>query len=221
MRLVRHSGEQDSRKLDDAERVEPRLGDGLIGSAIGFVLIYAGSLFQNWMFRWPLMALGALFVVVMTGFVGVLLWQRMAPRLVPILSNARGHIRHDPQLGTLTRDIKAQCWIAEVLRGGRNVEFVIEGTDQPNPRRLATARTLLADFDTLERRVAEYIAREAKTSSEDPEIRAEMLALRISAVKLWLSDLPDKATIVLEGPDEDRYWSCVWERGELSDLDFD
>ena len=219
---MRPSREADSSEPpDDAERVEPGLRDGLIGSAIGFVLIYAGSLFQNWMFRWPLMALGVLFVVVMTGFVGVLLWQRMAPRLVPILNKSRGHIRHDPQLGALTRDVRAQCWVAAVPRGDRNVEFVIEGTNEPDRRLLAKARTLLADFDTLERRVAEYIAREAQEPSEDPELRAEMVALRISAVKLWLSDLPDKATIVLEGPDEDRYWSCVWERGELSDLDFD
>jgi hypothetical protein len=140
---------------------------------------------------------------------------------VPVLNNARGHIRHDPQLGALTRHAKAQLWVAVVPRGDRNVEFVIEGTNEPHPRLLASARTILADFDTLERRVAEYIAREAQEPSEDPEIRTEMVALRVSAVKLWVSDLPDKATIVLEGPDEDRYWSCVWERGELSDLDFD
>jgi hypothetical protein len=218
---VRHSGETDSQELpDDAERVEPGLRDALIGSAIGFLLIYVGSLIPYWVLRWAVIAIGVLFVVVMTAFVGVFLWKRMAPWLVPILSDARGHIRHDPQLGALTRNVKAQCWAAVVPRGDRNVEFVIEGTDEPNPRLLASARTLLADFDTLERRVGDYIAREAQQPSEDPEILAEIATLRISAVKLWSIDRPDRAIIEFDGPDE-IYWSCVWERGELSDLDYD
>jgi len=117
----------------DTERVEPRLSDGLIGSAIGFLLIYIGSLIPYWVVRWPVVAIGALFVVVMTGFVGVCLWQRAAPRVAPVVNRARGHIRHDPQLGALERDVKGQCWIAVVRRGDRNVEFAIEGKDEPNP----------------------------------------------------------------------------------------
>ncbi len=219
---MRHSGERDPQEPpDDAERVEPRLGDALIGSAIGLLLIYVGSLIPYWGLRWLVIAIGVLFVVVMTAFVGVLLWQRKAPWLVPILSEARGHVRHDPQLGALTRNVKAQCWEAVVPRGDRHVRYVIEGTDQPDPRLLASARTLLADFDTLERQVAEYIASEARRPSEDPEIVAEIVALRISAVKLWSIDQPDLAIIDFDGPDEERYWSCIWERGELSDLDFD
>jgi len=219
---VRDSGETDSQEPPaDAERVEPGLGDALIGTAIGLLLLYVGSLIPYWFFRWPVIAIGALFVVVMTAFVGVFLWTRAAPRAAPVLKRARGHIRHDPQLGALTRDVKAQCWTAVVPRGERNVEFLIEGTDEPNPQLLASARRLLVDFDTLERRIAEYIAVEAQRPSEDPEIVAEIVALRISAVKLWSIDEPDRAIISFEAPDEDRYWSCVWERGELSDLDYD
>ncbi len=113
-----------------------------------------------------------------------------------------------------------ESWTAVVPRGNRNVEFVIDGTDEANPRLLASARTLLADFDTLERRVWDYLAREAQQPLEEPEMRAQVGTLHIRAVKLLSIDRPERAIMDFNGPDE-IYWSCIWERGEFSDLDYD
>jgi hypothetical protein len=205
---------------DDAERVEPRLGDALIGSAIGFLLIYGGSFIPYWILRWAVMAVGAVFVLVMIPFAGFFLWQRVAPSLVPKLRRAVGHVRHDPQLGRLTRDAGTESWSAVIQRGDRQVEFTIGGTAKPSPPLVARARALLADFDAFERRVAEFVTGEVPLYADAPELQADVEALRIREIQWWIEE-PDKATIVFDGLDEDIYWSCVFERGELSDLDHD
>ena len=206
---------------DETEDVEPGLRDALIGSGIGVLLIYLGTLIPYWFLRWSVLGLGVLFVVVMTSFVGVFLWLRIAPRVVPIVKRARGHVRRDPQLGTLTRDAKTECWTAIVPRGDRSIELVIAGKDEPDSQLLASARTLFAGLETLERRVEEYLAEAARVPSEDPDIAAEIAALRLSSIKLWSAEQPDRAIIDFDITEEERYWSCVWEHGQLSDLDFD
>ena len=212
--------EDDAEPDDDAERVEPRLGDALIGTAIGLLLIYGGSFVPYWVLRWAVMAVGVVFVLVMIPFAGFFLWQRAAPSLVPKLRRAVGHVRHDPHLGRLTRDVGTRSWSAVIQRGDRQVEFIIGGTDEPSPPLVASARALLADFDAFERRVAEFVAGEVPLYADALELQADVEALRIREVQ-WRIEEPDKATIVFDGLDDDVYWSCLFERGELSDLEYD
>jgi hypothetical protein len=214
------SGTSPERHEDDTP-VEPRVRDALIGAAFGLVLIYLGTLISYWFLRWLVIGIGALFVVVMSAFTLVVAWQAMSGHILPLVARARGHVRHDPQLGTLTRDVRAQCWAAAVTRGDRTVDFVIQGHDEPSPPLLAHARDLLARFATIEHQVDEYLALEAQDETSDPELAEEIRALRISSVHLREPDRPGYVQLDFKGPDEDRFWTCEYENGTLEGLDFD
>jgi hypothetical protein len=56
---------------------------------------------------------------------------------------------------------------------------------------------------------------------ENPDLAAEIGALRISAILLRSVDRPNHAVIDFEGADEMRYWSCEFVDGEPSGLRFD
>jgi hypothetical protein len=201
---------------------EPGVRHALIGGAFGLLLIYLGALIPFRILSWPIVGMGALFVVVMTSYTLVVLWKPMSGYARPLFSRVRGHVRNDPQLGTLTCDTNAHCWLATLTRGDRTVNVVIQGDDEPNPPLLAHARDLLARFDTLERRVEEYLAHEAeKETSSDPEMASEIRALNISSVNLRSPDRAGHVVIDFEGPDEMRYWYCHYVNGELSQLSFD
>lgn len=201
---------------------EPGLYPALIGDVFGLLLIYFGKLIPFRVLRWPVVALGVLFVVVMTSYVAVVLWRRMVGHIRPIISKVRGHVRTDPQLGTLTRDMKAHCWVARLKRDDRTMDVVIGGDDEPDPRLLAEARDFIAGFDTVDRFVSEYLAREAdKERSTDPEMAAEILTLRISSIILNLPTRPKHVAIEFEGPNEMRYWRCDYSNGKLGRLGFD
>ena len=159
---------------------DPRVSDAVIGAAIGVLLIYLGTLIPYWIPSWSTIGCGILFVVVMAVFICVTLWNRMSPHIGRLLARARGHVRQDPQLGTLTRDVKGRFWEASLMTRTGSVDVLIEGTDEPTPVLLARAREIVASFDALEARVSEYIAREATTEGkEDPELAAQIRALRV------------------------------------------
>jgi hypothetical protein len=207
---------------DATDRVEPTIWDALIGAAIGVLLVYLGTRFQSAFLKWPLIGLGWLFVVVMTGYALTVIWQRASPHLAPVFSRIRGDVRNDPQLGTLTRDRRGRCWEAAVAHGNRTIEVLIAGTSKPNPTLLVRARDLVAGFDALERQASAYLTSEADVAApEDPELAEEIRKLRISSLKVWFPEHPDRVQIDFQGPDEDRFWSCLYERGELTDLDYD
>ena len=204
---------------DDHDKVQPTVRDALIGAAIGLVLIYAGARISYWIPRWLVIGVGLLFVGVMSAFVISVIWTKVSPRAHLIMSRARGHVRRDPQLGTLIRNVKAEAWEAGFRARDRTVEILIDGNEEPNPTLVARVRELVADFDTFERRLNDYLAQTAKDwASETPELSADISALRLSSIKLR-SGQP--VLVDFEGPDVDVYWSCEYADGKFSGLDFD
>ena len=204
---------------DDHDKVEPTVRDALIGAAIGLVLIYAGARISYWILRWLVIGVGLLFVGVMSAFVISVIWTKVSPRAHRIVSRARGHVRRDPQLGTLIRNVKAGAWEADFRVRDRIVEILIDGNEEPNPTLVARVRELVADFDTFERRLNDYLALSAKEwASEAPELGADVSALRLASIKLR-SRQP--VLVDFGGPDVDVYWSCEYADGEFSGLDFD
>ena len=147
---------------DDDDKVQPTVRDALIGGAIGLVLFYAGTRISYWILRWLVIGVGLMFVAVMSAFVISVIWTKVSPRAHLIMSRARGHVRRDPQLGTLIRNGEAEAWEADFRVRDRTVEILIDGKKVPNPALVARARELVADFDTFERRLNDYLAQTAK-----------------------------------------------------------
>jgi hypothetical protein len=155
----------------------------------------------------------------MSAFVISVIWTNASPRVHLIMSRARGHVRRDPQLGTLIRNIKAEAWEADFRWGDRTVEILIDGKQEPNPALVARARALVADFDTFERQLNDYLAQMAKEwASEAQELGTDISALRLSSIKLRSRK---RILVDLDGPDADIYWSCEYADGTFSGLDFD
>lgn len=210
------------RHEDDSDRVEPGLKDGLIGAALGAVILYGGTLIPWRILRWAAYGIGALLVVVMTGFVVMLLWQQVAPSIGRVVSRARGRSRTHPQLGTITYDGKVRCWIATPRVGDRSVRFYIEGAADPDPQIVARARDILVGFDRFEHQLNQFLAEEAEAcATSDADLAAEIRALRVSAIHLRFPNPASQLDIDFNGPDEDRFWSCTYENGEYGSLDYD
>ena len=102
---------------------------------------------------------GLIFVGVMCAFMISLMWAKVSPRAHRIMSRARGHVRRDPQLSRLIRNVEAEAWEAEFKVRDRTVEILIDGKEEPNPALVARARELVADFDNFERRLLRTISR--------------------------------------------------------------
>ena len=121
----------------------------------------------------------------MSAFVISVIWTKVSPRAHLIMSRARGHVRRDPQLGTLIRNVKAGAWEGDFRVRDRTVRILIDGNEEPNPTLVARVRELVADFDTFERRLNDYLAQTAKEwASENPELSADVSSLRLSSIKL-------------------------------------
>lgn len=143
---------------DDDDKVQPTVRGGVIG----LLLFYAGTRISYWILRWLVIGVGLMFVGVMSAFVISVIWTKVSPRAHLIMSRARGHVRRDPQLGTLIRNVEAEAWEADFRVRDRTVEILIDGKKEPNPALVARARELVADFDTFERRLNDYLAQTAK-----------------------------------------------------------
>jgi hypothetical protein len=196
----------------------PTVRDALIGLAIGVGLLYLGTWFSSWWLRWPTIGLGVLFVLVMAGYIVAASWERLSHPARRMASRVRGHVRTDPQLGKLFRDVKAEAWEGAFASASARIRLLIHGKDEPAPALLARAREVVAEFPALERRVDEYLAREA---AQDTELASEIAPLRISALHFDSPERPDEVEIVFAmGPDE-KYWTCIYAGGELNDLTFD
>jgi hypothetical protein len=205
--------------MDDYDKIQPTVRDALIGAAIGLVLIYAGTLISFWILRWLVIGVGLVFVGVMSAFVISVIWTKVSPRAHLIMSRARGHVRRDPQLGKLIRNVKAEAWEGEFRVRDRTVEILIDGKEEPDAALVARARDLVTDFDNFERRLNDYLAETAKDwASEAPELAADISALRLSSIKLRSRE---SVLVDFDGPDVDVYWSCEYADGKFSGLDFD
>lgn len=203
----------------DHDKVEPTVRDALIGAAIGILLIYGGTRISNWTMRWLVIGVALVFVVVMSAFVISVIWTKVSPRAHRIMSRARGHVRRDPQLGTLMRNVEAEAWETEFRVRDRTVEILIDGKQEPDPALVVRARELVADFDNFERRLNDYLAQTARDwASETPELAADIGALRLASIKLRSRQ---SVLVDFDGPDVDVYWSCEYLDGKFSGLDFD
>jgi len=160
------------------DRIEPTVRDALIGAAIGLLILYGGTLIQGRFLRWLTLGIGAVWVAVMIGFVGVVAAASLRRTLAPLTRKLRGHIIVDPQLGPLHRDVRARGWRARPIARHPDIEFEVEGDAQPDPRLLVRAREAAAGFDAIERRVGAFVGDEAATESTDQELAAEIRALR-------------------------------------------
>ena len=205
---------------DEPEKVQPTIRDALIGLGIGLLLLFLGTRVSYRFVSWLIIGLGVLFVVVMSAFVIVSAWERASPGIRRMTARARGHVRHDPQLGTLTRNTRAECWKGEFAAGGQRIELLIDGYDEPDPKLVARARELVADFETVQRRLDQYLAHEAKRES-DQDLAAQIAALRVSALKFLSGKRGGRIDIDFRGPDEDIFWSCTYANGKPRDLWFD
>jgi hypothetical protein len=143
---------------DDHDKVQPTVRDALIGAAIGLLLIYAGTRISYWILRWLVIGVGLMFVGVMSAFVISVIWTKVSPRAHLIMSRARGHVRRDPQLGTLIRNVKAEAWEADFRVRDRTVEILIDGkkraqsgTRRPRSRAGGGFRYLRAPVERLSR----------------------------------------------------------------------
>jgi len=204
---------------DDHDKVEPTVRDALIGAAIGLLLIYGGTRISNWTLRWLVIGVGLVFVVVMSAFVISVIWTKVSPRAHRIMSRARGHVRRDPQLGTLILNVEAEAWEANLKVRDRTVEILIDGKEEPDPTLVGRARELVADFAKFEHRLNDYLAQTAKDwASEAPELAADIGVLRLASIKLRSRQ---SVLVDFDGPDEDVYWSCEYADGKFSGLDFD
>ena len=209
----------DAPPTDDHDKVEPTVRDALIGAAIGLFLIYGGARISYAISRWLVIAVGLLFVAVMSAFVMSVIWTRLSPGAHMIMSRARGHVLRDPQLGTLIRNVEAEAWEGEFKVRDRMVEILIDGNEEPNPTLVARVRELVADFDTFERRLNDYLAQTAQEwAPEAPELSVDIRSQRLSAIKLRSRK---RILVDLDGPDPDVYWSCEYADEEFSGLDFD
>jgi hypothetical protein len=203
---------------DETREDLPTARDALIGLAIGVGLLYLGTWFSSWWLRWPTIGLGVLFVLVMVGYIVAEGWERLADPARRMASRVRGHVRTDPELGKLFRDVKAEAWEGAFASANGRIQLLIGGKDEPAPALVVRAREVVAEFPALERRVEEYLAREA---AQDAELASEIAALRIAMLRFNSAERPDEVEIVFEmGPDE-KYWTCIYAGGELNDLTFD
>ena len=208
-----------ARPTDDHERVQPTVRDALIGDAFGLLLIYAGAHISHWTLKWLVIGAGLLFVGVMSAFVISVLWANASPRAHRIISRVRRHVRQDPQLGTLIRNVKAEAWEADVRVRDRTVALLIDGKEEPNPVLVARARELMADFETFERLLNAYLAQTANEwAAEAPDVGTKIGALRLSSITLRSRK---RILVDFDGSDPDIYWSCEYADGTFSGLDFD
>ena len=212
----------DSYDSEGTRRGEPEARYALIGAGIGLLFIYAGTRIPFRIVRWPLIGLGVLFVAVMSAYTLSLAWKKLSIRVRPLVNKVRGRSREDPQLGTLTRNLQTRCWMASVTIANRCVDLAIAGDDEPDPVLLERARNLVADFETVQRRLQDFLAREAREwAIEGADLAEQIGELELSAIVLRSPDRPAHVVMDFRGPDEMRFWYCDYVDGEMSGLRFD
>ena len=212
----------DPHTSEGTSRGEPEARYAVIGAVCGLLLIAVGWRIPLRAIGWPVIGVGVLFVLVMTAYLASLAWKAAAGPLGTVLKRARGHVRHDPLLGTLVRAPALHCWETTLVFGDHTVNVLIQGDEEPSPILLESARRVLADLEGLGRGLREHIVRQAHVeAAADPELAAELAAQRLSSIRWSSADDPGRAEIGLDGPDDGRFWYCEYVDGEFGPLDFD
>ena len=75
-----------------------------------------------------------------------------------------------------------EWWETTITLGGRPVRIGVGGGREPDPTLLARAREIVRDFESLERRLAAFLAQEAREHSYLQAWSEEIAALRVEAV---------------------------------------
>lgn len=204
---------------DEMENL-PMVTAAVISLAFGVGMVLLGFWLSAGWLRWSAIGVGVVFILVMAGFLIERAWEKVEAPVKRSVSAARGHVRTDPQLGKLYREPQARAWEGSFAGPNGPIELLIDGGKEPDPTLLVRARAIVAEFPSLERRVATFIAEEAAAET-DPEFAAQKAALRISMFRFNAPERPDEVEIVFDGPDEEIWWTCLYVDGELKDLDFD
>lgn len=202
---------------DDTGDGMPTVRDAGIGLAIGVGLLYLGTRLSSQFLSWLVIGLGVLFVLVMGAYIIAAFWPRISPPARKVAARARGRSRTVPGLGELVHSRETEAWEGSFTSQGRTIEILIRGDDEPPPALVKRAREVVAEFPALERRMTEYLEREAG-AEEETETAAEIRALRIHTLFFESPDRPDDVDIHLDGPDEIHYWTCKYVDRELKDL---
>lgn len=79
------------------------------------------------------------------------------------------------------------------------------------------ARDLVVDLETFQRRLQDFLAREAREwAIESPDLAKEIGELQLSAIVLRSPDRPSHIAMDFRGADEMRFWYCNYLDGEMS-----
>jgi hypothetical protein len=129
---------------------------------------------------------------------------------------------HDPVLGQLAlAPENPEWWEANLTLGGRPVRIGVGGGREPDPTLLARAQEIVRDFESLERRLAAFLAREAREHSYLRAWSEEIAALCIEGVHLFWPERPTEGVIFFEGPSADRGWRSGFTGDKFWGLAFD
>lgn len=199
----------------------PTAREALIGAGIGALILFGGLYVPTGWLRWLVVSIGVIWVVVMLAYVAAVTGPSLRANLVPRVRKLRGHVRADPLLGPLHRDVRARAWTASPLPGNPEFEVDVDGDSEPDSRLVTRAREAVAEFDAIQQRVNGFLASEAADESLDDEMRSQILALRVIRFVFLAADHPRTFRIEFKGPDEDVHWQCDCTDGVLRHLDFD
>jgi hypothetical protein len=75
----------------------------------------------------------------MSGYIVADRWQSLSGPGKRVVKRMCGHVRTDPLLGTLHRNVKAEAWEGAFASAHGRVELLISGKDEPAPALVARA----------------------------------------------------------------------------------
>ena len=126
----------------------------------------------------------------------------------------------DPVLGRCIPDREEGWWRAHVEVGGHKLGFILGGDSEPDSRVLAHAREIVADFAFFERRVRDFLQKEAAAAG-DPTGADEITHLQLEDVCLFWPDRPGDGMLYFAGPENGPVWRCDYVRGVFQSLGCD
>ena len=127
----------------------------------------------------------------------------------------------DPVLGQFTFE-RGLGWKAPAVVGGRQVELVL-GSDgePPSTGMVETARSWIAHWSSQHPKIIEYIRRELRDWSDEPNLPVPD-KLEIESINLLWSDKPTTSMIYFRYPGDDiRAWHVTFDGFEPQGFAYD